>query len=253
MTEKKVIESRNLNFFYGYFHALKEVTVDIFEHQVTALIGPSGCGKSTFLRVLNRMSDTIAHTRAVGSIRVLGREIYDPRLDVTELRRDVGMVFQAPNPFPQTVFDNLVFGLRIAGENDPKHQQAVVEESLAAVDLWKDLKDSLHIPATGLSEDFQQRLCIARAIAVKPKILLMDEPCSSLDPLGTQKVEELIFKLKKQFTIVIVTHSMQQAARVSDYTGYMMLGELVEFGKTVQVFRNPVNSRTEDYISGKFG
>lgn len=249
----KVIEARNLNFFYGLYHALKEITVDVFEHRVTALIGPSGCGKSTFLRVMNRMSDQVADTRAVGSIRVLGREIYDPRLDVTELRRDVGMVFQAPNPFPQTIFDNLVFGLRIAGETDSGNLQNIIEESLVAVDLWKDLKDRLGMPATGLSADFQQRLCIARAIAVKPRILLMDEPCSSLDPLGTQKVEELIFRLKKQFTIVIVTHSMQQAARVSDYTGYMMMGELVEFGETVQVFRNPRDARTEDYISGKFG
>jgi len=253
MNVKTVIEARNLNFFYGMFQALKEISVDIFENRVTALIGPSGCGKSTLLRVMNRMSDVVPGAKAVGSLRVLGREIYDPRFEVTELRRNVGMVFQHPNPFPQSVFDNLAFGLKIAGETSRDVIMRAVEESLKAVDLWNDLGDRLDIPALSLTADFQQRLCIARAIAIKPKILLMDEPCSSLDPIGTQRVEELIFRLKREYSILIVTHSMQQAARISDYTGFMMLGELLEYGPTDQIFRKPKDKRTDDYISGKFG
>jgi phosphate transport system ATP-binding protein len=253
MNQKIVISAHDLNFFYGTFQALKDIQVDIREHRITALIGPSGCGKSTLLRVLNRMCDLVPESRAIGTLKVLGTDIYDPRYDVTELRRTVGMVFQHPNPFPDTVFENLVFGLRIAGETSRDVLTQSVQESLTAVNLWDDLKDHLQVQATTLSADFQQRLCIARAIAIKPQILLMDEPCSSLDPIATQKIEELIYLLKSKYSIVIVTHSMQQAARVSDYTGYMMLGELLEFGATEQVFRNPRNQRTEDYISGKFG
>ncbi|NLI75403.1 MAG: phosphate ABC transporter ATP-binding protein [Candidatus Riflebacteria bacterium] len=248
-----VVEARSLNFYYGTFQALKEISLEIEANRVTALIGPSGCGKSTLLRVLNRMSDLVTETRATGLLRVLGRDIFDPRFDVTELRREVGMVFQHPNPFPASVFDNLVFGFRIAGVADRARLGQAVEESLRAVDLWKDLADRLDENALSLSPDFQQRLCIARAIAIQPKILLMDEPCSSLDPLGTEKVEELILRLKQQYTIVIVTHSMQQAARISDVTGYMLLGELIEFDQTTRVFRNPRDPRTEDYITGKFG
>lgn len=248
-----VVEARSLNFYYGTFQALKEIDLEIEPNQVTALIGPSGCGKSTLLRVLNRMSDLVAETRATGLLRVLGRDIFDPRYDVADLRREVGMVFQHPNPFPETVFENLVFGFRIAGVNRREVLMEAVEESLRAVDLWKDLADRLEDNALGLSADFQQRLCIARAIAIKPKILLMDEPCSSLDPLATEKIEELIFRLKERYTIVIVTHSMHQAARVSEKTGYMLLGELIEFDRTTQIFRNPRDKRTEDYITGKFG
>ncbi|MFZ2959931.1 MAG: phosphate ABC transporter ATP-binding protein PstB [Candidatus Ozemobacteraceae bacterium] len=243
----------HLNFFYGLFHAIKEVHLRIDELRVTALIGPSGCGKSTLVRLMNRMSDLVEGNRATGVLRILGRDIFDPRCDVTRLRRDVGMVFQQPNPFPSSVYDNLVFGHRIAGRTDRGELSKIVEESLTAVDLWDDLKDALHTPAVALSADFQQRLCIARAVSLKPKVLVMDEPCSSLDPVATQKIEELIFRLKSEYTIVIVTHSMQQAARISDFTGYMLLGELIEFGPTERVFRNPVDSRTEDYISGKFG
>ncbi len=250
---ESVIEARKLNFYYGMFHALKDVDLDIPGNQVTALIGPSGCGKSTLLRVMNRMSDLTAETRATGILRIKGRDIFDPRFNPVELRRNVGMVFQHPNPFPSSVFENLVFGFRIAGENDPALLKKAVEESLTAVDLWKDLKDALDVPATSLSADYQQRLCIARATAIRPQVLLMDEPCSSLDPVATLKIEELIFTLKQTYTIVIVTHSMQQAARISDLTGYMLLGELIELGPTERVFRTPRDRRTEEYISGKFG
>ena len=253
MSTNIVIHAQNLSFFYGLYQALKNINIEVLENRVTALIGPSGCGKSTLIRVMNRMSDLVADTRALGTLRILGQEIFDPRYDVTELRRNVGMVFQQPNPFPETIFENLVYGLRIAGKSDKQTLVTIVEECLTAVDLWTDLKDRLHAPAIELSADFQQRLCIARAIAIKPKILLMDEPCSSLDPVGTQRVEELIFQLKQNYTILIVTHSMQQAARISDFTGFLMMGELIEFDKTEKIFRNPSDQRTEDYISGKFG
>ncbi|HNX77980.1 MAG TPA: phosphate ABC transporter ATP-binding protein PstB [Candidatus Rifleibacterium sp.] len=253
MNHPTIIEAQNLNFFYGEFHALKNINIRVQEHRVTALIGPSGCGKSTMIRVMNRMSDLVPESRATGLLSILGRDIFAPASDVTELRRNVGMVFQQPNPFSQTIFDNLVFGLRIAGENNRQTQMASVEECLTAVDLWKDLKDRLNAPAVGLSADFQQRLCIARAIAIKPSILLMDEPCSSLDPVATQRIEELIFRLKDTYTILIVTHSMQQAARISDFTGFLMMGELIEFAETAKIFRSPADQRTEDYISGKFG
>lgn len=253
MSNNIIIQAQNLNFFYGQYHALKNINVEVQENRVTALIGPSGCGKSTMIRVMNRMSDLVPESRATGTLRILGNDIFAPECDVTGLRRDVGMVFQQPNPFSQTVFENLVFGLRIAGENNRQELMAGVEECLSAVDLWKDLKDRLGAPAVSLSADFQQRLCIARAIAIRPKILLMDEPCSSLDPVATQRIEELIFRLKENYTILIVTHSMQQAARISDFTGFLMMGELIEFDKTAKIFRSPSDRRTEDYISGKFG
>ncbi|HEY9069850.1 MAG TPA: phosphate ABC transporter ATP-binding protein PstB [Candidatus Ozemobacteraceae bacterium] len=248
-----VVTSRGLNFWYGTFHALKNITLDIVRNRVTALIGPSGCGKSTLLRVFNRMCDQVPGARLAGSLQVLGRELAGKRCDVTGLRREVGMVFQQPNPFPASIFDNLVFGLRLAGTDDRETLERAVETSLEAVGLWNDLKDRLHAPAMGLSADFQQRLCIARAVVIRPSILLMDEPCSSLDPVATQHVEELILRLKAEYTIIIVTHSMQQAARISDHTGYMLLGELVEFDATATIFRQPRDKRTEDYISGKFG
>ncbi|MBI3037848.1 phosphate ABC transporter ATP-binding protein [bacterium] len=248
-----LIEARNLNFYYGTFEALRSINISVSQNSVTALIGPSGCGKSTLLRIMNRMCDLIPGSRVVGSLRVFGREIYDPNYDVTELRRNVGMVFQHPNPFPSTVFENIAFGIRIAGENGKENILRSVEESLSAVDLWSDLKDRLNFPGQNLSMDFQQRLCIARAIAIKPQILLMDEPCSSLDPIATQKIEELIFELKKKYTIVIVTHSMHQAARVSDFTGYLLKGDLIEFDRTESLFKRPKDTRTEEYISGKYG
>ncbi|MBF0409579.1 MAG: phosphate ABC transporter ATP-binding protein [Candidatus Riflebacteria bacterium] len=250
---KTVIEAKNLDFYYGNFHALKKINVSFSEKCVTALIGPSGCGKSTFVRLMNRMSDMVEGSRAEGVLQIMGRNIFDPMFDVSELRREVGMVFQHPNPFPMSVYDNLVFGHIIAGTTGKSELEKIIEESLIAVDLWSELKDALQTPATSLSADFQQRLCIARAISIKPEILLMDEPCSSLDPIATQKVEELITTLKKNYTIVIVTHSMQQAARISDFTGYMYIGELIEFDRTEVIFRNPTDQRTEDYISGKFG
>jgi len=248
-----VVTSRGLDFWYGTFHALKNITLDIERNRVTALIGPSGCGKSTLLRVFNRMCDQVPGARLAGSLQVLGRELAGKSCDVTGLRREVGMVFQQPNPFPASIFDNLVFGLRLAGTNDRETLERAVETSLEAVGLWGALKDRLHAPAIGLSADFQQRLCIARAVVIRPSILLMDEPCSSLDPVATQRVEELILRLKADYTIIIVTHSMQQAARISDHTGYMLLGELVEFDATATIFRQPCDKRTEDYISGKFG
>ncbi|HOY67535.1 MAG TPA: phosphate ABC transporter ATP-binding protein PstB [Candidatus Ozemobacteraceae bacterium] len=248
-----VVTSRGLDFWYGTFHALKNITIDIERSRVTALIGPSGCGKSTLLRVFNRMCDQVPGARLAGSLQVLGRELAGKSCDVTGLRREVGMVFQQPNPFPMSIFDNLVFGLRLAGTNDRETLERAVETSLEAVGLWGALKDRLHAPAIGLSADFQQRLCIARAVVIRPSILLMDEPCSSLDPVATQHIEELILRLKHEYTIIIVTHSMQQAARISDHTGYMLLGELVEFDATATIFRQPRDKRTEDYISGKFG
>ena len=248
-----VIEIDELNFFYGEFQVLRGINMRFAERRITALIGPSGCGKSTLVRVLNRMSDEVPGARAFGSVRVLGHDIFASEADVTALRRDVGMVFQQPNPFPMSVFDNIAFGLRLAGVTDRQRLAETVEASLSAVDLWADLKDRLDVPATNLSADFQQRLCIARAVAVEPKVLLMDEPCSSLDPFATLKVEELMMRLKKKYTIVVVTHSMQQAARISDEVGYLLLGELIEFGPTERVFRNPRDKRTDDYISGKFG
>lgn len=246
--------ARNVNVYYGDKHAIKDVTIDIGEQEVIAFIGPSGCGKSTFLRTLNRMNDTIDICRVDGTIALDGQDIYAPSVDVVPLRARVGMVFQKPNPFPKSIYDNIAYGPRIHGLTKSKSElDDVVESALEKAGLWNEVKDRLDQPGTGLSGGQQQRLCIARAIAVSPEVILMDEPCSALDPIATAKVEELIEELKSQYTIVIVTHSMQQAARVSDRTAYFHLGDLVEVGETEQIFTNPSHQLTQDYITGRFG
>jgi phosphate transport system ATP-binding protein len=248
-----VIEVRDLDFFYGKFQALNKISLDIEQNRITALIGPSGCGKTTFLRALNRMTDLIDDVRVTGTVLIDGQNIYKPGVDLLDLRKKVGMVFQRPNPFPLSVFDNVVYGPRVHGLRDPKDLEARLIRSLEAVHLWDELKDRLDENALGLSGEQQQRLCIARLIAVEPEILLMDEPCSALDLAATANIEDLMAELKKRYTIVIVTHNMQQAARVSDVTGYFLLGELVEIGETRRIFTAPKDSRTEDYITGRFG
>jgi len=248
-----IIEVRDLDFYYGKFQALKGISLDIEKNRITALIGPSGCGKTTFLRSLDRMSDLIDGVRVMGSVVIDGQDIYAPGTDLLALRKKVGMVFQRPNPFPLSVFDNVVYGLRVHGLRDPRALEARLTRSLEAVHLWDELKDRLDENALRLSGEQQQRLCIARLVAVEPEILLMDEPCSALDLAATATIEDLMAELKKRYTIVIVTHNMQQAARVSDVTGYFLLGELVEIGETRTIFTNPRDSRTEDYITGRFG
>jgi phosphate transport system ATP-binding protein len=248
-----LIEAKDFSLYYGEKQALKKVNVAIPKNTVTGIIGPSGCGKSTFLRNLNRMNDTIRGVRTEGQIMLDGDDILAGDIDVVELRRAVGMVFQKSNPFPKSIFDNVAYGLRIHGEKDKKIIEKTVEESLRGAALWNEVKDRLHESAFALSGGQQQRLCIARALAVKPDVLLMDEPASALDPTSTLKIEELIQELKKQYTILIVTHNMQQAARVSDYTAFFMLGELVEFGETSKIFTHPEKKVTEDYITGRFG
>jgi phosphate transport system ATP-binding protein len=248
------ITGRNVNVFYGEKHAIKDVNVDIPERSVMAFIGPSGCGKSTFLRCINRMNDTIPICRVTGEIRIDEQDIYDRSLDVVQLRARVGMVFQKPNPFPKSIYENVAYGPRIHGLVKSKTDlDEVVETALKKASLWNEVKDRLQESGTGLSGGQQQRLCIARAIAVSPEVILMDEPCSALDPIATAKIEELIDELKQNFTIVIVTHSMQQAARVSQRTAFFHLGVLVEEGTTDQIFTNPVDTRTRDYITGRFG
>ncbi len=253
-TESPIIQVRDLNFFYGNAMALSDIQMDILPQHVTALSGPSGCGKSTFLRCLNRMNDTIPGTRLDGSITIDGEDIYQPNYDLAYLRQRVGMVFQKPNPFPQSIFDNVAFGPRVLRmlENG-RSLEEVVQQSLERAALWEDVRDILKTDALGLSLGQQQRLCIARVIAVEPDIILMDEPASALDPIATGKIEDLIAELKKDFTIVIVTHNMQQAARVSDYTGFFWLGELVEFSETRQMFTKPEMELTESYITGRMG
>ena len=248
------VDARDVDVFYGDKQALDKVTIEIPENQVTAFIGPSGCGKSTFLRCINRMNDTIDICRVAGTIAIDGRDIYDRDIDVVQLRAQVGMVFQKPNPFPKSIYDNIAYGPRIhgmvAGKSDTDD---LVESSLKRAGLWEEVKDRLEQPGTGLSGGQQQRLCIARAIAVSPEVILMDEPCSALDPIATARIEELIDELRQNFTIVIVTHSMQQAARVSQKTAFFHLGILVEQGATEQIFTNPEDKRTQDYITGRFG
>ena len=250
---KVKVSSKNLNFYYTNFQALKDITFDIYEKQVTALIGPSGCGKSTFLRCLNRMNDLIIGARVDGEIRLDDDNIYDAGVDVVALRRKVGMVFQKPNPFPKTIFENVAYGLRVNGVKDRSYIAERVEESLRNAALWEEAKDRLEQSAIGLSGGQQQRLCIARALAVEPEVLLMDEPASALDPIATQKIEELIQELKNAYTIVIVTHNMQQAARVSDYTAFFYMGSLIEMDNTEKLFTRPRIRQTEDYITGRFG
>jgi phosphate transport system ATP-binding protein len=248
------ISTRNVNLWYGEKQALFNVSLDITEREVTALIGPSGCGKSTFLRCLNRMNDVIDICRVEGDIRLDGEDLYDRRLDVVHLRARVGMVFQKPNPFPKSIYDNVAYGPRIHGLARSKSQlDEVVETSLRAAGLWKEVHDRLEQPGTGLSGGQQQRLCIARAIAVSPEVILMDEPCSALDPIATAHIEELIDELRQQFTIAIVTHNMQQAARVSQKTAFFHLGKLIEYDETDQIFTNPNEPMTQDYITGRFG
>jgi phosphate transport system ATP-binding protein len=248
------IDARGLNFYYGKTRALQDISVELTPNVVTAFIGPSGCGKSTFLRTLNRMNDIIPGTRVEGRVLVDGRDIYAPDQDVVALRRKVGMVFQKSNPFPKSIFENIAYGLRINGMAGSGSALADrVEESLKQAALWNEVKDRLHASALALSGGQQQRLCIARALAIRPDILLMDEPASALDPIATQRIEELIYDLKQSYTIVIVTHSMQQAARVSDYTAFFWLGRLVEFDRTEKIFTAPAEQLTEDYVTGRFG
>ena len=248
-----VISVDNLNLFYGDFHALKQVPMRVRDRYITALIGPSGCGKSTLLRALNRMNDLIPGVRVTGTILLEGQNIYAAGTDVCALRKRVGMVFQRPNPFPLSIYDNVSFGLRVAGITNRRRVEEIVERSLTAAWLWDQLKDKLQDSALSLPLDQQQRLCVARLLAVEPDVILMDEPCSALDPISTAKIEELMLELKKKYTIVIVTHNMQQAARISDYSGYMLLGEMIEFGETAGIFTTPQDKRTQDYISGRYG
>lgn len=255
-TEPRYVKysTKNVDVFYGAKQALFDVSLDIHEHEVTALIGPSGCGKSTYLRSLNRMNDTIDICRVTGSIELDGVDVYSDEIDVVHLRARVGMVFQKPNPFPKTIFENVAYGPRIHGIATTKSEiDDIVEESLTKAGLWKEAKDRLDEPGTGLSGGQQQRLCIARAIAVQPEVILMDEPCSALDPIATARIEELIDELRSNFSIVIVTHSMQQAARVSQRTAFFHLGDLVEVGETGKIFTTPDNQKTQDYITGRFG
>lgn len=247
------IETKNLDFYYGDFHALKDISMTIEKNEVTAFIGPSGCGKSTYLRLFNRMNDLIPNTKMTGEITIGGKDIYSKNILVDQLRKEVGMVFQKPNPFPKTIFENIAYGLRVNGEKDKSFIEATVEDALKGAALWTEVKDKLKKSAFELSGGQQQRLCIARALAVKPNVILMDEPCSALDPISTLKVEELIHDLKEKYTIVIVTHNMQQAARVSDKTAFFYLGELIEYGPTAKIFTNPDKEATQNYITGRFG
>ena len=247
------LQIRQVSLFYGSKQALFNIDMDIGRHEVTAFIGPSGCGKSTLLRCLNRLNDLVDGVQVTGNIRLNGKEILDPTLDVTELRKQVGMVFQKPNPFPKSIYENVAYGPRILGMNQKARLDEIVEQSLRGAALWEEVKDRLYDNALALSGGQHQRLCIARTIAVEPEVVLMDEPCSALDPIATTKIEELIHELKQQYTIVIVTHNMQQAARVSDYTAFMYLGRLIEFGKTDKLFTTPEKQETEDYITGRFG
>jgi phosphate transport system ATP-binding protein len=247
------IEAKYVDFYYSDFHALKNINLEVQKNEVVALIGPSGCGKSTFLRLLNRMNDLIDGTRMTGTVLVEGRDIYAPNVHVDELRKEVGMVFQKPNPFPKSIFENVAYGLRVNGINDKKFIEQRVIESIKSAALWDEVKDKLNKSAFALSGGQQQRLCIARALAISPKVVLMDEPASALDPISTSKIEELIYELKKDYTIMIVTHNMQQASRVSDKTAYFYLGEMVEFDLTTKIFTNPEKISTQNYITGRFG
>lgn len=248
-----IISVKDLDLWYGASQALKKVSIDIEEHSITALIGPSGCGKSTFLKTLNRMNDLIPGVRIEGNVQYEGTDIFDKAVDVNELRREIGMVFQKPNPFPMSIYDNIAYGPRTHGIKNKVQLDEIVEESLRDAAIWDEVKDRLKKSALGLSGGQHQRLCIARALAVKPQILLMDEPTSALDPISTSKIEDLASELKEKYTIIIVTHNMQQAVRISDSTAFFLLGELIEYGKTEEMFASPKDKRTEDYITGRFG
>lgn len=247
------IEAKNLNLYYGEKHALKNVNLDIKTNMITAFIGPSGCGKSTFLKTLNRMNDYVKGIKITGDVKLDGEDIYDDRVDTTILRKKVGMVFQQPNPFPMSIYDNIAYGPRIHGIKSKKELDKIVKKSLEAAALYDEVKERLHTSALGLSGGQQQRLCIARALAVEPEVILLDEPTSALDPISTLKIEELLLELKNKYTIAIVTHNMQQASRIADYTAFFLVGEMVEYGETKDVFAMPKDKRTEDYITGRFG
>ncbi|MBS5258086.1 MAG: phosphate ABC transporter ATP-binding protein [Lachnospira eligens] len=253
MSNKIKVKVENLNLYYGENHALKDVSMDIQENAVTAFIGPSGCGKSTFLKTLNRMNDLVDGVRIDGKVLLDGEDIYEPGVDTTILRKKVGMVFQQPNPFPMSIYDNIAYGPRVHGIRDKKRLDQIVEESLRGAAIFDEVKDRLKKSAMGLSGGQQQRICIARALAVQPEVLLMDEPTSALDPISTSKIEDLMEDLKKKYTVIVVTHNMQQATRVSDQTAFFLVGEMVEFGDTKQIFSYPQDKRTEDYITGRFG
>jgi phosphate transport system ATP-binding protein len=248
-----LIDARGVSVFYGQFEAIKNVSASVPKNSVVAFIGPSGCGKSTFLRSINRLNDLIPGCRVTGELRIGGQNIYDPRVDLVSLRREVGLVFQKPNPFPKTIYDNIAFGPRLQGIRDRDTLDGLVEDCLRKAALWEETRDRLRQSALGMSGGQQQRLCIARALATRPKVLLMDEPCSALDPIATGKIEDLITKLKSTYTIIIVTHNMQQAARVSDFTAFFYLGSLIEYDQTNIIFTNPTNKQTEDYVTGRFG
>ncbi len=248
-----ILSAHDLNLWYGAHQALHNISIDITEKSITALIGPSGCGKSTFLKTLNRMNDLVGGVKITGEVTYEGENIYDPSVDVNELRKSIGMVFQKPNPFPMSIYDNIAYGPRTHGIRNKAKLDDIVEKSLRGAAIWDEVKDRLKKNALGLSGGQQQRLCIARALAVEPKVLLMDEPTSALDPISTSKIEDLATQLREQYTIVIVTHNMQQAVRISDCTAFFLLGELVEYGQTEQMFSQPQDKRTEDYITGRFG
>ena len=252
------IQVKNLSFYYGTSKAIEHVSLDIYQNQVTAIIGPSGCGKSTFIKSLNRITELETPVKIEGRVEFMGQNIYDPRINLNRLRRHIGMVFQKPNPFPMSIYENVAYGMRIIGKSSTGELDIVVESALKGAALWDEVKDKLHQSALGLSGGQQQRLCIARAIAVKPQVLLMDEPCSALDPIATMKIEELIHRLRSEFTIAIVTHNMQQATRVADFTAFFStdesrIGQMVEFGVTTQIFNSPLDERTREYVSGRFG
>jgi len=253
MAEKEIIKTVDLNLWYDKKQALFNINIQIPANKITALIGPSGCGKSTLIRCFNRMNDVIDKCKITGKVFYNGKDIYHPDADAVEIRKKIGMVFQKPNPFPKSIYENIAYGPRVQGNNDKKELDMIVEKSLKVAALWDEVSDRLHESAMGLSGGQQQRLCIARSLAIEPEIILMDEPCSSLDPIATAKIEDLMTQLKKKYTVIIVTHNMQQAARVSDFTAYMYLGKLIEFGPTKQIFERPKEELTENYITGRFG
>lgn len=247
------ISTRDLNLYYGTNHALKNISMDIYANKITAFIGPSGCGKSTYLKTLNRMNDLVSGVKIEGSVLLDGENIYDPRVDTTILRKKIGMVFQQPNPFPMSIYDNVAYGPRIHGIKNKAQLDEIVERSLRGAALWDEVHDRLKKSALGLSGGQQQRLCIARALAVEPEVILMDEPTSALDPISTLKIEDLMDSLKEKYTVIIVTHNMQQATRIADYTAFFLVGEVVEYGPTEELFAYPKNKKTEDYVTGRFG